>query len=225
MSDRTKIGIVVAVLIALIPLWNFLAEGAAAAFHPKKKIEPTHQEDKPLIQLPIIKGPKGAPVEITAYLSGNNPCHMTSITMLEQLAEEYPDQVRIEIYDKDKPDVAKEAERVKIGCEMGILINGRGAFNLPGRGIVMLQGPVDASHDYSLEDLRLIVERIIRSKTGKPPKRKPAKSVHGDKGSCLHGAPHGVKPPEEAVSRNEAKPAYGVTVGGGVEGPPGHQGP
>jgi len=222
MSDRAKIGIVVAVLIALVPLWNFLSEGAAAVFAPKHKHHDTHEEAKPQIELPVVEGPKDAPVKITAYLSGSNPCHMTSITMLQQLAAEYPDQVRIEVYDKDDPAVAKEAERVKIGCEMGILINGRGAFNIPGRGIVMFQGPVDSSHDYTIDDLRLIVEKIIREKTGKPPKRNPAAVVEGAKDSCLAGAS---REPETPSSRDESKPAYGVTVGTQTPGPPSHQAP
>ncbi len=221
MSDRTKIAIIVAVLVALVPLWNFVAEGAGQVFHPKKTQHEELEETQPKIKLPVFRGPEGAPVVIRAYLSGSNPCHITSISMLEQLAEEYPDQVRVEVYDKDDPKVAEEADRVKIGCEMGILVNGRGAFNVPGRGVIMLQGPVDSSHDYTMKDLRLIVEREIRAKTGKPPKRNPAAVEHSARDSCLAG-PSRTPPKPEPVpaSRNDGKPGYKATIGTELAHPP-----
>ncbi|MBC7286751.1 MAG: hypothetical protein H5T86_01660 [Armatimonadetes bacterium] len=173
MSDRAKVALVVGALLALIPLWNFIAEEAANAFRPKQAHEAEHQEHakEPTIRLPVKEGPPTAVVKVEAFLSGGNPCHHASVDMLRRLAEEYPGQVRVEVYDRADPAAKQRAERLKIGCEMGIVINGRGAFNIPGKGIVMFQGPVDASHDYNIADLRMVVEMLIRQKTGKEPKK------------------------------------------------------
>lgn len=173
--SRTQTAIIVLTLVLLIPAWNFIAHGAAGVFKPKPKLEEHNQPAKPQhIEVPKPVGPEKAPVKITVFINSANPCHAETIEALKQLPAEYPDQVRVVFKDTKDPANAKAAAEAKIGCEMGLLVNGRMAFRLPGRGLIMFQGPLmGGGHGVNMNDLRLVVESQVKEKTGRPAKRVP----------------------------------------------------
>lgn len=183
MTDSTKVGIGVAVLVISLVAWHFAAYGAGDVFvkaATAAKAEDTAPADEtPKAQTPaeVLEGqprevgPADAPVTIKVLLGMTNTCHTDSVAVFRGLADEYKGQVRVIFADMADPEIAKAAEAAKIGCEMGILINGRSVFRIPGRGLVMFQGPTQMAHDYSLDDLHLVVDDLIRKKTGKDPLR------------------------------------------------------
>jgi hypothetical protein len=172
-ANRTKTVIAAIVLVLLIPAWNFIAHGAAGVFKPKPKLEEHTEASNPhRIEIPSPLGPEKAPVTVTAFVNSMNSCHAESVEMLKRLVAEYPNQVRVVFKDTKDPANAKAAAEAKIGCEMGVLVNGRMAFRIPGKGLVMFQGPLSGGgHGVNLDDLRLVVESQVKEKTGRPAKR------------------------------------------------------
>ncbi|MCX7599813.1 MAG: hypothetical protein N2512_13230 [Armatimonadetes bacterium] len=179
-SNNTKTAIVVIALILVIPMWNFIAHGAAGVFKSKPKTEEHTQPAKPQhIEVPKPIGPEKAPVKVTVFINSANPCHAETINALKQLPQEYPNQVRVVFKDTKDPANAKAAAEAKIGCEMGLLVNGRMAFRLPGRGLVMFQGPLmgGAGHGVNMNDLHLVIESQVKEKTGRPARRVQVKGA------------------------------------------------
>jgi hypothetical protein len=180
MKDSTKIGIAVAAMIIAAALWNVYSEGAAHIFisrkpEEKKASDAVHEQTPAdlLKNVPDHRfGPKNAPVVIKVLMAIDNSCHTASVTRFKELQQEYGDQVCVMFLSMADPEVAKLADTSKIGCEMGILINGKSAFKIEGRGLVLFQGPADMGKDYSMDDVRLVVDKIIKEKTGKPPVKK-----------------------------------------------------
>jgi hypothetical protein len=168
MSNSTKFGIGIVVLLLLVPLWNFIAEGAAGAFHPKEKPKTEAPKHEAAVPLPKSMGPATAPVTITVFLKSSNSCHMPSVDLLRKIVNRYPGQVRVVVKDTQDPKVAAKASQAKIGCEMGMLINGRNLFRLPGKGAVTFNGPLDSGKDFTQSDLAMVIDRLILEKTGKP---------------------------------------------------------
>lgn len=179
-TNRTKTAIIVVILALLIPAWNFIAHGAAGVFKPKPKPDlHTHAQRPHQMQVPKPVGPEKAPVKVTVFINSANPCHTESIEALKRLPEEYPDQVRVVFKDTRDPANAKAAAEAKIGCEMGLLVNGRMAFRLPGKGLVMFQGPLmGGGHGVNMGDLRLVIENQVKEKTGRPARHVQPSSPH-----------------------------------------------
>ena len=202
MSDRAKLGIVIVALVLLVPLWNFLTAGSAKVFKAATQPKRTHGHPPPedtttpaqlLSQLGTHRfGPEDAIVRVTVLMNLNNSCHTESVRGLKKLQEEYGDQVCVEFLDMADPEAAKLADVNKIGCEMGILVNGRGAFQLKNGRFVTFQGPIDSTHDYSLNDLKQVINMLIEKKTGHPPvltSATPASSTSsGDTGTSSGSA-------------------------------------
>lgn len=120
-------------------------------------------------ELPKPVGPEGAPVKIQVFVSGSNSCHSETVTQLQNLAQDgpYKDKVRVEFLDTSKPEVKKLASESKIGCDAGLLLNGRTALRVPGHGeagLVMFSGPM--GQKYKLADLTAGVDQILKEKAG-----------------------------------------------------------
>ncbi len=169
MTNNTKLGLGIGTLLALVVAWNFVANDAAGAFHPKAKAKTDAQhKEKASADIPKSMGPAKAPVTIVVYLNGTNSCHTPSVAVLKQVVETYPDQVRVEVQDTRDPKSAAAASKAKIGCEMGLTINGRNTFRLPGKGVVTFSGPIESGNHFAESDLALVIDRMILEKTGKP---------------------------------------------------------
>jgi hypothetical protein len=183
MSEKTKLAIVAAVLLALVPLWNFVAQGAGGVFRALKNKQSkahAHEAAEQMPKLPIKIGQPGAVVKITAFVDGGNPCHAPTVEALKNLAQEYsPQQVALEILDRRDAKVAAAAAKAKIGCEMGVLVNGRTVHRVPGRGLVFFQGAFQEEHNWSPEDLRAVVDSIIEKKTGARPNKRARPTTGG----------------------------------------------
>ena len=179
MTDNSKVSVGVAALVVVLVGWHFAAYGAADVFKPGKPKDTSETQESAKAQTPAEAlegqprelGPADAAVIIHVLLSMGNTCHTDSIALFRKVADEYKGQVRVVFADMADPKIAKLADANKIGCEMGLLINGRAAFKVPGRGVVLFQGPAQMAKDYSLDDLHLVVDDLIRKKTGKDPLR------------------------------------------------------
>ena len=169
MTKNTKLGLTIGALLALIVVWNFVANDAAGAFHAKvkPKVNDAHKAAS-MANIPKTMGPATAPVTIVVFLNTTNSCHTPSVGVLKTVVETYPDQERVEVKDTKDPKVAAAASKAKIGCEMGMTVNGRNTFRLPGKGVVTFSGPIESGKHFAESDLALVIDRMILEKTGKP---------------------------------------------------------
>lgn len=123
----------------------------------------SHDEGHKAAELPKPQGSKNAPIQVRVYVTSDNACDTTTITAMQKLHDRYPGKVYIEFADLLKPDVKKEADKVKIGCKSGVTINGKTRFFLPGRGLkgtIMLDGPV-GQKNYTTEDIDAVVKFLL----------------------------------------------------------------
>jgi hypothetical protein len=203
MNKNTKLGVTVGLLLALVVVWNFVANDAAGAFHPKpKKASPAQAHKVAIANIPKTMGPDKAPVTIVVYLNETNSCHTPSVTVLKQVVDTYPNEVRVEVKDTRDPGVQAAASKAKIGCEMGITVNGRNTFRLPGKGVITFSGPIESGKHFAQSDLALVLDRMILEKTGKP-------AVHAVTAAALVEAatPAGETNPPVAGALPAAQPA------------------
>ncbi len=209
MSDGAKISLVVVGVVLAAAVWNVLSESATDIFKPAKPPEgqASTAEQKTYTPTELLKdipnhqlGPKDAPVVVRVLMAMHNPCHAESVNIFRDLYKEYQGQVRVVFSDTADPEVAKIADTSKIGCEMGLLINGKAAFKIPGKGLIMFQGPANMGHGYNMDDLYLVIDKLIKDKTGKPPKRASAKTSSGDAPASAAPAQPRAEPSVDDVS-------------------------
>lgn len=176
MTRQAKLILIAAVALTLVVHFAFAirntlreneevrqkAEAKKAAEKENSKHEGTP------VELPAPVGPEGAPVKIQVFVSGSNSCHSNTITQLEQLAqtEPYQGKVRVEYLDTAKPEVKKLAGTAKIGCDAGLLLNGKSVMRIPGHGeagLVMFTGPV-GEKNYTMDDLKAGIDMLLKEK-------------------------------------------------------------
>ena len=131
-----------------------------------------HQGDlgKQAFDLPASLGPKGAPVHLEVFVNGTNACHLVNVTFIERFQRVYGKLLRVDWFDMKDPKVAERADRLKIGCEAGITINGQIEMKidrLGGPRIIGFRGPT-GSGDWAKEDLYAAVNLALRQKGLQP---------------------------------------------------------
>jgi len=150
---------------------TFTANAEGRQKYEKKKADRAKSSDKhkPVGDaLPKPIGPENAPVKITVFVSGTNSCHSDTVTSVQELAaqETYKDKMRVEFLDTAKPEVKKIADASKIGCEAGLLINGKSTMIVPGHGemgLVVFSGPM-GKKNYTRDDLIAAIAQVIKEK-------------------------------------------------------------
>jgi len=161
--NRIIAGIAVAALLLSIPAWNIISAGGSKALRAKRHHHHHHSATKAKVEMPPKVGPDDAPVKITVFASSKNECHGPSIEYFKKLAEDYKGKVQVIFKDTTDPEVAAAAANARIGCEMGILINGRLAHRLQDGRFVVFTGPL-GSHEWTEQDLKAVIELLLKQK-------------------------------------------------------------
>lgn len=81
---------------------------------------------------PADSGAKDAKVVVEVFLIGGEPCHIETAFMGQALGTVDPKRVRVKFVDAASDKVAIERrEKVKLGCDQGVAINGKTEFKIP----------------------------------------------------------------------------------------------
>lgn len=111
------------------------------------KMSASHPEGgmKPLTSIDPV-GSDAALVKIEAFVEPGNHCHLQTIQVLKEAAEVLPAKIHVKFYSTGSPEGAKAAEKAKIGCATGIIINGKKEFDVKRGGKpskVTFHGPLN----------------------------------------------------------------------------------
>jgi hypothetical protein len=151
------------------------AEAAAAAAKARTEPDASHS-GKPAFKLPPNSGPVGAPVKVEIFINDTNSCHEAS-TSLTEIQKIYGPLVRLEWWAMSDPKVAQRSDRLDIGCEAGLTIDGKLELELEkngGRVLVSFRGPV--GDKYHPSDVYRAINEALRRKGKTPPAAAVAKA-------------------------------------------------
>lgn len=120
--------------------------------------------------LPPNSGPVTAPVKVEAFVNRTNSCHAPVVGPMEDLQKVYGNLVRLEWYSVSDPAAAARADKLKIGCDAGLLVNGKIEQQLSrngGKVLVSFRGP--SGEKYKLEDIYVTINQDLKAKGKTPP--------------------------------------------------------
>ena len=144
------------------------AEMAAAAAKGDASGHSGQGAESVAFKLPASSGPANAPVKVEIFVNNANSCHQASVA-LKEIQSVYGDLVRVEWLSMTDPKVTDRSDRLNIGCEAGLVINGNG-----GKALVSFRGPV--GDKYKLSDVYRAVNQALQKKGKRPPTAAVAKS-------------------------------------------------
>jgi hypothetical protein len=177
-TKRKALVIALAVALVLVfPAISALTKTRMEDLHPKKEwVERERLQQaagktasaKETAEMPQPIGPEDAPVRIQVFVQSSNHCHTATTDFVSKLPEEeaYKGKVRVEFLDTSNPEAKKKASDAKIGCDAGLLVNGKTAMRIPGHGeagLVIFTGPVNEKN-YKEADLRAAIDQILKVK-------------------------------------------------------------
>jgi hypothetical protein len=143
--------------------------------------------------IPKPAGPESAPIQIDVFLDGTNSCHATS-TELVKLSSVYGKSVHVDFLDMSKPEVAKRADKLQLGCAAGLAINEKVelTLNTPnGKRVITYRGPANMDQ-YRTADVYLAVNTLLAAKgIGVPAE---AKKLAVGAGAYTPAGGHGTAP-------------------------------
>ncbi len=198
MSRTAKLGVVAVGLLVLAVVVNwamgYTLEDVLHAYAPRHQWQPRPLMARLRGELPKPKGPEDAPVKITVFAMSASECPFPLLQMLDEAYKKYPNVLRIVYKDMTDPEIHKLALEHKIGCLMGVLINGKNQFRFPGREgfeVVMFQGPPHPSppegHEppggfhgvpgYTANDFYAAIEQELKAAGIDPNNLPPAKAA------------------------------------------------
>lgn len=140
------------------------AAAAKGATGPKPKKGPA------VFALPKPLGPATAPIKIQALVDTSNSCH-AAVLPLKNMATIYGSKVRLEFLDMRDAKIADMADKVSLGCDSGLVINGKVEMlvNTPlGKKLVRFSGPPD-SDKFRSADVYAAVNTLLAAKGMKVP--------------------------------------------------------
>jgi hypothetical protein len=126
---------------------------------------------KAAFALPKSTGSPSAPVKLEVFINNTNSCHQGSVAPMEGLGKVYGGSlVRLEWCASTDPRNSARADKLKIGCEAGLVINGKIEREVDRNGGKMLlefRGP--AGDKYKMEDVYKVINSELKAKGKKPP--------------------------------------------------------
>ncbi|MEN6304603.1 MAG: hypothetical protein ABFD96_17870 [Armatimonadia bacterium] len=143
------------------------AEMAASEAHAKPEAGDKKSTES-VFALPAASGPKTAPVKLEVFVNNSNTCHQVNVTEIGDLGKAYGNLLRMEWQSMIDPKVAKRSDMKQIGCDAGLLLNGKIEHKidrLGGKHIVSFRGPV--GDKYKIADLYAAINQELKAK-GKP---------------------------------------------------------
>jgi hypothetical protein len=125
---------------------------------------------EPMFALPPHSGPVDAPAKMEILINRGNSCHQASVDKLREFPGPYGDKLRLEWLDMTQPEVADRSDKLKIGCDAAILIEGKLSRTIESRGGKVLKtfrGPL--GDGYNINDLYAAVNGVLKEKGHTPP--------------------------------------------------------
>jgi hypothetical protein len=144
------------------------AEATAASKSAPKAGPGTHAAAA--FALPKSSGAPDAPVKLEIFVNDANSCHEVSVGVLGDLQKTYGKLLRSEWYTTSDPKASARADKLKIGCEAGLVINGKIEAMVErdgGKALVSFRGPV--GDKYKVEDVYRATNLALRAAGRKPP--------------------------------------------------------
>jgi hypothetical protein len=120
--------------------------------------------------LPGSSGPADAPVKVEVFLDLTNSCHEANL-VLKALAKVYGKQVRLTWLDMSQPAVSMRADKLALGCNAGLTVNGKVNMVLDtpkGKRVVAFRGPID-SGKFLTSDVYSAINTVLNRKGLKVP--------------------------------------------------------
>lgn len=120
--------------------------------------------------LPASSGPATAPAKVEVFVNSSNSCHASSVAPMQALQKTYGNLLRLEWYSVSDPKVSARADKLKIGCEAGLLVDGKIEQQVArngGKVLISFRGP--AGEKYKMEDIYAAVNSDLTTKGKKPP--------------------------------------------------------
>lgn len=145
------------------------AELAASTAKAKTDKKPAGHGSTPAFKLPPNSGPAGAPVKLEVFVNDANSCQ-ESCTNLKSLQTDYGDLLRMEWCSMNEPKNAERSDKLAIGCEAGLVINGKIEVEMSkngGKVLLAFRGPV--GDKYKLSDIYRAINMQLAAKGKKPP--------------------------------------------------------
>jgi hypothetical protein len=159
-----------------------------AALAKESPAEPGHGEGgKIAFALPKSTGALTAPVKVEVFINNTNSCHEGSVKPMQNLSKIYGSLARVEWYGISDPKVSARADKLKLGCEAGLVINDkieREVDRNGGKGLLSFRGPV--GDKYKMEDVYKAINTELKAK-GKTP---PAAAIAAEKGISTAAPKH-----------------------------------
>lgn len=131
--------------------------------------EKTGHGAKPAFKLPANSGPATAPVKLEVFVNDANSCHESS-TSLKALQDIYGQKLRIEWLSMNEPKNSARSDKLAIGCEAGLVINGKIEVQMDkngGKVLTAFRGPV--GDKYKLSDVYRAINMALTQKGAAPP--------------------------------------------------------
>ncbi|MGE5530788.1 MAG: hypothetical protein ACM3VW_01555 [Bacteroidota bacterium] len=142
-----------------------------AALAKKPPVEGGHGHgDKIAFALPKSTGVPTAPVKVEIFINNTNSCHEGSVKPMQNMGKVYGSLARVEWYGTTDPKVSARADKLKLGCEAGLVINGkieREVDRNGGKVLLSFRGP--AGDKYKMEDVYKAINSELRAKGKTPP--------------------------------------------------------
>lgn len=136
-------------------------------------------DGKAAFALPKNTGAPTAPVKVEIFINNTNSCHEGSVKPMQDLSKVYGSLARLEWYGISNPAVSARADKLNIGCEAGLVINGkieREVDRNGGKMLLSFRGP--AGDKYKIEDVYKVINSELKAKGKKP----PAAAIAAEKG-------------------------------------------
>jgi hypothetical protein len=127
------------------------------------------QGDDKAFDLPANSGPVSAPVKLEVFVNNANSCHASSTT-LKDLQQVYGSLLRIEWLSMTDPKVSERSDKLSIGCEAGLIINGRIEVEISrygGKTLMAFRGPI--GDKYKINDVYAAINAMLVEKGKQPP--------------------------------------------------------
>lgn len=163
------------------------AELAAASKNAPKGEGGTGHDGPAAFALPKNSGAVTAPVKVEIFINNSNSCHQGSVAPMQEVGKTYGNLARMEWYSSNDPKVAPRADKLKIGCEAGVVINGqieRQVERNGGKVLLSFRGP--AGDKYKIEDVYKVINNELQAKGKKPPAAALAREKVISTASAVH---------------------------------------
>lgn len=161
---------------------------AATAAAAAKNAPPTEGHKGPAaFALPPHSGPTTAPVKVEVFINNSNSCHQASVEPMKDLQKVYGKLLRTEWYSTNDPKVSVRADKLKLGCEAGLAVDGKADAQVErdgGKVLVSFRGP--AGDKYKIEDLYRVINNELKAKGKTPPAAAVARTKVVSKAGRMH---------------------------------------